>query len=347
MKIATARKQRDRAADRWRHRRLGGLNQHAVAFRKAREVDSLATDDDVRSLNRQLEQRLAERTREVQQRVAQLRAMAVEMTLCEQREQTRLAHVLHDELQQLLVAARMKVSLLRRGIDDEQLGQTVRQLDDLLSQSIDESRSLAVALSPPTLHRDGLVSALQWLADEMWQKHGLTAIVEVEPDAEPAPEALRAFLFQAVREMLFNVVKHAQTNRAGVKIAKAGEDQIVIEVIDSGVGFETGNQAACAEADGFGVASIQQRLRFLGGHLEVSSAPGKGTRMVMRAPLHDLGQTTSPGAVGTFRAASPACLKPLHSMKWRANQAPGRSEGSPQRRRPRSPNSLTSATYLQ
>jgi signal transduction histidine kinase len=306
MKIANARKKRDRPADRWQHRLRGGVNQRAVALHKAREGDSLAVDEDVRKLNRQLEQRLAERTREVQQRVAQLRAMAVEMTLCEQRERNRLAHVLHDELQQLLVVARLKVALLRRGINDEQLGHTIRQLDDLLSQSIDESRSLAVALSPPILQQDGLDSALQWLSREMSQKHGLSVIVQVEPDADPASESLRAFLFQAVREMLFNVVKHAKTNRARVKMAKVGEEQIRVEVRDSGVGFEPGYQAVHAAADGFGLASIQQRLCFLGGHLTIYSAPGKGTRMVMLTPLYDRGDATSTGAVGTLRAASPA-----------------------------------------
>jgi signal transduction histidine kinase len=287
MQMATTTRlhERDRLTDRWQHR--DGLSQRTIALHKSKEGESRAAEEDIRRVNRELEQQLAERTREVQQRVAQIQRMAVEMTCCEQRERTRLAHVLHDELQQLLVAARMNVALLRRGGNDEQLSRTIGQLDDLLSQAIAESRSLAVELSPPMLYRDGLAQALKWLAQEMAQRHGLTASVQVEADAEPASETLRAFLFQAVRELLFNVAKHAQADRAHVKMAKAGERLLRIEVSDNGVGFEPGNQKAGAE--GFGLASIQQRLHFLGGYLEIDSAPDKGTRMVMLAPLHDPG----------------------------------------------------------
>jgi signal transduction histidine kinase len=288
MKMATTRRlhERERLTDRCQHR--GGPGRPTAAVHKAKDGESPTANENVRRVNRELEQRLAECIRKVRQRETQLRAMAVEMTLCEQRERSRLAHVLHDELQQVLVAARMKVALLRRGGNDEQLRTTFGQLDDLLSQSIDESRSLAVQLSPPILQRDGLAGGLEWLAQEMVQRHGLLTVVKVEPDAEPAAEVLCAFLFQAVREMLFNVAKHSQADRAQVKVARAGEDQIRIEVRDSGVGFEPGNQKDRAGADGFGLASIQQRLHLLGGHLEIDSACGKGTRIVMLAPLHDL-----------------------------------------------------------
>ena len=136
--------------------------------------------------------------------------MAIELTQAEQRERRRLAQVLHDHLQQLLVAARMKVGLLRRRVPDDQLGQTIGQLDDLLNETINESRSLATQLCPPVLYEYGLAAALEWLGRQTHEKYALVVEVEADPAAEPAEETTRAFLFQAVGELLLNAAKHAQ-----------------------------------------------------------------------------------------------------------------------------------------
>ncbi len=221
----------------------------------------------------------------VQERTAQLRAMAVELTKSEQTERDRLAQLLHDELQQLLFAARMKVGVLRNSVVDEQVGQTIDQIDDLLKQSISETRSLAVELSPPILKKKGLTAGLQWLAGQMKDKHGLTVTVHAESEIEPLNEGVRILLYQVVKELLFNVAKHAQTDCAQVKIARTAQGQVHIEVSNNGVGFDPDKMQNLAESGGgFGLSSIRQRLEVLGGSLKVDSTPGKGTRMVIQAP---------------------------------------------------------------
>src|SRR5690606_3104846 len=121
------------------------------------------TERQLRSLNETLEQRVAERTIEAEQRTAQLRALAGEVTQAEQRERRRLAQVLHDHLQQLLVAAMMRLGVLQRRVQ-EPLEQEVRQVEELIRQSIESSRSLTVELSPPVLYDVGLARGLEWLA---------------------------------------------------------------------------------------------------------------------------------------------------------------------------------------
>jgi len=239
-------------------------------------TDRKRAEEALQKAHDNLELRVAERT-------AQLRAMAVELTKSEQRERDRLAQLLHDELQQLLFAARLKVSLLRNSVVDEKVGQTVGQLDDLLIQSISESRSLAVELSPPILQEKGLTAGLEWLAGQMKEKHGLAVQVDAESEIGPIKEGVRILLYQVVKELLFNVAKHAQTDCAQVKIARTAEGQVHIEVSDNGVGFDPDKMQDHEDsAGGFGLFSIHQRLAVLGGRLQVDSSPGKGTRMTIQ-----------------------------------------------------------------
>lgn len=246
--------------------------------------DQKLAEAGLKALNETLEERVSQRAAEAEQKAAQLRMLALELTRAEQRQRRRLAQILHDHLQQLLVGARMKLGLLGRRLSDERLARCVKEVDRLLDESIAESRSLTVELSPPILYDAGLRGGLEWLARQMDQKHHLAVEVCADPRAEPADEGLRVFLFQAVRELLFNVVKHARVDRAYVR-SQVVDRTIRIEVADDGDGFKaTGEHRRRPLGGGFGLFSIEERLKLLGGRLEVSSASGKGTRVVMEVP---------------------------------------------------------------
>lgn len=273
-----------------------------VAIRAAGELERKRAEEALRLAHDHLELRVQERTAELAERAEQLRALAVEITQTEQRERRRLAEVLHDHLQQLLVAARMKVGLLRHRVQDVQLGQTIDQLDDLLNETISESRSLAVQLYPPVLYNRGLAAGLEWLAGQTHEKFDLAVEVQADPAAEPSDETTRAFLFQAAGELLLNAAKHAQARRVQIRMTRVvgqpsrlppgagetpapqGPEQVCIEVCDDGVGFDPA-QIARKTGGGFGMFSIRQRLEVFGGHLEVLSSPGQGTHVTIRAPL--------------------------------------------------------------
>ena len=175
--------------------------------------------------------------------------------------------------------------MLARRLHDEALREIVEQIDGLLDDSIQASRSLTVELSPPVLYDAGLEAGLEWLARHMRDKHSL--FVEVEADAQlgPVAEDTRVLLFNAVRELLFNVVKHAGVLRACVQLDSCGEDHVRIVVSDTGTGFDPAKvHADAADPGGFGLFSIRERLDLLGGQFSVESSPGAGTRVEIRVP---------------------------------------------------------------
>jgi signal transduction histidine kinase len=212
---------------------------------------------------------------------AALRALAQELIVAEERERRRLAEVLHDSVCQTLVLATMR--LAQRNAAAETPGE-LTDIIDLLEQTIAHTRSLTFELSPPILYELGLAAALEWLAEQMGTRYGLRVSVRARPFAEPLADDLRAFLFTAVREMLFNVIKHAGVREAVVRMSVSGRT-IHVEVVDTGAGFVPGTLPyPHAGNNGFGLFSIRERLRHLGGHLDIVSAPGRGTRVMVTVP---------------------------------------------------------------
>jgi signal transduction histidine kinase len=252
----------------------------------------------LRALNDSLECQVAERTAMAENRAAQVRAMALELTKAEQRERGRLARILHDHLQQLLVGARFRVSALRGWSQEAASREMILELDGLLGQAIEDSRSLTFDLSPPVLHEEGLSSGLSWLARKVEATHGLRVDVETEGGAEPASQALSLFLFEAVRELLFNVVKHADAPQARVRLKRSGDSQIEIRVEDDGAGFTTTECPSGSTAPGLGLFSVRERLELLGGHMEIRSAPGQGTAVRLLAPCRKKSKKSPLGCSG-------------------------------------------------
>ncbi len=274
-----------------------------------RQVLGIAYDiSDRRDVERQLEELNATLEQRVVERTIQLRALAAELIDVEQRERRRLAQMLHDHLQQLLVAARLNASVLLNQVSTGDLLRPLQQLDGLLGEAIQTSRSLTVELSPPVLYDLGLPAALGWLARWMLENHGLAVEVDAEDDANPEATSLRVLLFQAARELLFNVVKHGGVDAAHVRLRRR-DGEIVLTVADDGAGFEPDRVSASMTGAGFGLFSIRERLDSLGGGFEIDSAPGRGARIILRVPLEPSEREESPsGEVASrdLEVASPA-----------------------------------------
>ncbi len=251
----------------------------------------------IRQLTHTLEERVAERTAVAEHRAAQLRKLAVELTGAEQRERRRLAQLLHDHLQQLLVASKLRLGLLRKRIDNG-LVTAITDIDDLISQSIDASRSLTMELSPPILYDRGLAPALSWLARDMKSKHNLDVTVNVEVEEPQLRQELAVFLFHSVRELLFNVVKHSGVSEATVKLGVEQERLLCIEVSDKGRGFESDSgEAPDAGGDGLGLFGIRERLEMLGGTLSIDNKPGQGASAQICVPLDSVDSRSSERAL--------------------------------------------------
>jgi signal transduction histidine kinase len=250
------------------------VGRRGVALLRLKDMEEA-----LRTGYRELEQELEQRTADVQRRARQLQALALQLTDAEERERRRLAVLLHDGLQQQLVAIRLHIEVLSKRVTDEACAATIGTLQDLVAEAIQASRSLSVEISPPALHHEGLAAALQWLADDMREKHRLTVELEVDPAAEPVDDRLKVFLFQGAREMLFNVVKHAGVDR--VRLGLAGDDsELQMTVEDKGRGFDPDVLADDTEdSTGFGLVSLRERGELLGAAVEIDSAPSQGTRV--------------------------------------------------------------------
>ena len=250
------------------------------------EVQSVARDiterrraqEQLHQANAALEQRVADRT-------AQLQELVRELGQAEQRERRHLAQFLHDDLQQLLVAAKLSLGAVgtRDDMGDAQRS-ALEHSRELLTRSIAAARSLVSQLNPPALHNDGLVPALYWLADQMTEIHRLPVQVQADTRAEPDTDHVRDLLFASVRELLFNVIKHARASQAWLDLRLGEGRTIELEVRDDGVGFEIDPSAGAGGHATFGLWSIEERLRLLDGGLMVDSTPGDGSRVVLTAP---------------------------------------------------------------
>ncbi len=261
----------------------GGEKLFTVILRNVTERKR--ADDALKALNETLEQRVAQRTAQAQQQADLLRLLASELTKTEERERRRMAQLLHDHLQQLLVAARMSLARARRRVEDPETNRLLGEADAVMDQSICESRSLTVQLSPPVLYDAGLEAALRWLARDMADKHRLIVEVEAQAADEPAEEETRVFLFHAARELLFNVVKHAQVERARLRLAKTADGAMRLEVIDEGVGFDAPGEDGLREGrSGFGLFQIRERVGLVGGKMEIEGTPNEGTRVTITLP---------------------------------------------------------------
>ena len=240
----------------------------------------------------ELEQAVNEKTVELVHSQARLRALASELSLAEQRERKRLATELHDHLQQILVLGKLEIGQGKKLATDIPECETVLdRVDDILSEALTYSRTLVAELSPPVLHDYGLAAGIKWLGDYM-RRHGQAVTVLVPHDHElTLSEDQLILLFQSVRELLINSLKHADTGQATVML-EHHDGSLSITVRDEGKGFDLAVAAAAAVgipsgglSSKFGLFSIQERMRALGGKLDLLSAPGQGTTATLTLPL--------------------------------------------------------------
>ncbi len=250
-----------------------------------RRDEALAADSErLRNELDDLEAAVAALERALEDRTRALRAAASALATVEERERRQLARDLHDHLAQLLSVALLKIELLARSTSDATSRRSLHEVGELVDEAGRAARSLVFQLSPAVLDELGLVPALQWLAAEMRRAHGLA--VEIADDGEPKPlgRLERSILFRAVRELLINVAKHAQQDAARVEARRDGT-AIVLTVEDGGTGFDP-EAVMRRHPAGFGLASVRERLRFIGGGAEIASRPGSGTVVTLTAPLH-------------------------------------------------------------
>lgn len=287
-----------------RTRKLGALNDR-LRTEIARRSD---TEKMLKKAKLNLEEQVFERTRdlvatnqklieEIDERLRseaflkiyhdRLVHMTSELTLAEERERRKIATGIHDCIGQTLTVAKMKVDLLGLKLSQpvvSESGNEALAISSMLEQAINDTRHFTFRLSPPVLHELGLVPAIEWLAENTEDEYGLRVIFEKYDFDENIDESLKILAFQAVRELVFNVFKHAEASVIKIEINKF-EKHLCVIVEDNGRGFDYSIASAQSLTNGFGLFSIKERLSYAGGGMTVESSDGKGSRIAIKVPV--------------------------------------------------------------
>jgi PAS domain S-box-containing protein len=211
----------------------------------------------------------------------QLRLLASELLLAEERERRRIAMDLHDNIGQMLALTRIKLGVLRNTLSGNIHEDAVTGIVELIDQSISYTKSLSFELSPPLLYDIGIEATIEWLAEHMQKQHYILFYCENDGRSKPLTKDVSILLFQTVRELFMNIVKHSQAHQVNVGISREA-DAIKIVVEDDGIGFDVSKIDTGVT---FGFFSIRERLKYLGGTLSIDTNVGRGTRVTVVSPL--------------------------------------------------------------
>jgi len=216
---------------------------------------------------------------------AQLKSLASELVLVEERERKRIAVHLHDDVCQNLAYSKMKLQVVDEVLDDQTQLADIADVSDILTKVMQDIQSLTFELSPPILTEFGFEAAVShWLTEQIEQKHGIAGVFTDDGQDKPLEDDIQTLLFRSVCELLTNIVKHSQAKRVEVALSRA-ENHIFVRLEDDGIGFAPDKVVVGNATGGFGLFSIRERLSQMGGSLEIDSRPGQGCRSLLRAPL--------------------------------------------------------------
>jgi len=257
-------------------------------------------EEALNQLNLELEERIEQRTIQLQTELderkraekmlveyqKQLRTLSSELSLVEQRERHLIATSLHDNIGHALAMVNNKLVLLSGSLSAEQDKVLLKDIKDLIKESIRYSRSLTSELSSPLLNNLSLVSAMEWLAEDILEKNGIDVHLRVNDAPQYLTGEVQVLFLKAIREILVNIVKHAKAHE--VKIAILTEqDNVVVKIKDDGVGFDVdaNSRTLTTRQHGLGLFTVRERLTHLNGHFSISSKPGQGTSVTLTVPM--------------------------------------------------------------
>jgi two-component system, chemotaxis family, sensor kinase Cph1 len=199
-----------------------------------------------------------------------------------EQEIQRIAHAVHDEAGQLLVAARLAMSGVARDLSPP-LQERLQEVGTILDQVEQQLRRLSHELRPMILDDLGLVPALQFLADGISRRAELSIRIRSSLEGRYAPHVETA-LYRIIQEALTNVTKHARAKNVEIQLTNTANNLHCL-VHDDGVGFDVPSVLLCKERTGLGLVGIRERLSAVGGTLQIDSAVGRGTELLVKIPV--------------------------------------------------------------
>ncbi len=268
--------------------------QRQLAERRSRELNRLADSLEVRVRERTGELQRANET--LQRTRDELRTAAALGIEAREKERTRVARELHDELGQALIMLKFQVADLEAYCLEmgTAVAQKTRAMRELIDQTIESARRVAQDLRPTVLDVLGLAAAAEWLVRTFRERHSAEVQLRIDPPEIAVGEPHATVVFRILQEALMNVARHAEASHVEAELTLR-EHWLRLRVADDGCGFDT---AAPGHANGLGLLGMRERAAMVRGSLHVISAPGGGTTVNLSIPLGGPGGTSP----GTFAA---------------------------------------------
>ena len=211
----------------------------------------------------------------------QLRLLTAELLLTEERERHEIATALHDSLGPILAFSKRELGILQKSAPPP-IAESLKNISDNISEAVKQTRTLTFDLSPPTLYTLGFEIAIEELLEMFCKEHKLEYSFQNSDAHTPLTDPVKVLLYRSIRETLINIAKHASAKLIKVVLSRV-ENDIKITIEDDGKGFDI--SALKEKPKGLGLFSVRERLRHIGGKLEIESKRGKGTNITLTAPL--------------------------------------------------------------
>lgn len=218
-------------------------------------------------------------------RTDKLKALSNALGLAEERERRALAKYLHDDLGQIMAVIALKAVTIKKQKMSVPLRDAMNDCIAVVEQANNKLREMALQLNPPMLDQLGLVTALEWMADEVHRVYKLDVTIEDDGAPKPMTPAVSATMFRAVRELLTNVSKHARVEKATITTSRGPNDTLIVTVSDAGAGFNQDFSTPGNSIEAIGLLSMRERIGLLGGEVTIQSNPGDGTTVTLKVPL--------------------------------------------------------------
>ncbi|MDM8000167.1 MAG: PAS domain S-box protein [Dehalococcoidia bacterium] len=235
---------------------------------------------------------------ELRRSESQLRLLTQRMLEIQEMERGRFARDLHDQLGQDLVFLKMQAESLARNLGDvPRLQEKAMEIANLADRLKTTSSRIAASIGPGILDGLGLVRAVEWCAEDFERRTGISCPVDTPIADLNVGQSTATAAYRILQEALTNVWRHASASQVEVKLEKEG-DWVTLTVADNGVGISAG---LLSRKSTLGFLGMYERARLAGGGLTVNSAPGQGTRIVVRLPLGDAEPKRSARGLGGGR----------------------------------------------
>jgi PAS domain S-box-containing protein len=213
----------------------------------------------------------------------QLRSLMYRLAVVEEQERRKISEELHDNIGQNLALGQIKLTHVLES--HPEVSEELESVRELIENVMSYSRSLIYELSPPILHEFGIEATIKWLIRQMRDKYGLRVDFESCGANYHMDEEISVLIYKTLRELVVNIIKHAQAARVVISMKKS-HSNVIINVIDDGIGFDTSSMDSLSTtSSSYGLFSIRERMKYLKGSMEISSKPDNGTRVKLVFPL--------------------------------------------------------------